>query len=433
MLSNVLKRSAVPPNSHSNELSVFYIDPNIVILPNLRLAGVGATVVGGADVTLPRSSGIVEIIENVYVELDTEKIADNKNLALYASLFNQMIENKRQKNVSTVLRRTELGTRSLYEEPTNTWSSDGKIKAGVYSARRGLVRTNQLTDNANTTAQGLIHLSDFIEFFNSPEVKYLPYLPNLKISVEYKNLLADDVLSYVVKPLSYQILRPKLIYDEIIDAASLRQIPRGFSTTYLEPVFEYQQLPAVNPGSTLRTSIISQAFDGKYLEDLAISLEAVNDRRRNLVSLGFNSSVAQKDEVIMVVLNGSNHLPEQGLDSSAKKQLYQAISRGPMCIPYSGYQYAATTPDQYLQGRKIGDLKGNLSEAVGRQSFTTVGVGAPVGTLVLQYTRQGQVEDVQSGPLLLTLFGRVLRSLQVTPEGRANLAYVPGLSSGTVS
>lgn len=418
MLSNVLKRFAVPPNSHGNDLSYWSIDPNKVILPNLRLGGVGATQDGGADVFLPRCSGVDEIIENVYVELDTEKIADNQNLALYASMFNMMIQNRRQKNVSTVLRRTELGSRSRYVAPTNSWGTDAYVKAQIFPAERAGVQTNQLTGNSATTATGLVHLSDFIEFLNSADVKFLPYLPNLKITVEWKDLTRADVLRYTTAPTGYTILKPKLIYDEVIDQASLKSIPRGFKTRYLEPVFEYQTLSAVANGVTARETITTQGFDGKYLEDLAISLEAVTDDTRNEAGLGFNSSIAQKGEKIMLVLNGANHLPEEGLDTSAKKQLYQAVTRGALCVPYSGYQYAVEGAVDYLDE--------DFLQMASRQSYTTIGVGAPVGSLTVQYTRTGTDVPQQSGALYMNMFGRVWRELEVTPEGRALLSYVPG-------
>lgn len=429
MLSNVLQRRAELPDKHDNSYSYWSIDPNKVILPNLRLAGVGATInpTGNATIwRLPNESGIAEIIENVYVELDTEKIADNQNLSLYASMINQMRENKRQKNVISVLRRTKLGTISKYEEPINPWGSDGRIKA------RLLPVDNVLTSNPATTSTGLIHLSDFIEFFNSKDVPYLPYLPNLRIVVEYKDLTREGVLVYPTTapssaPTGYTILKPKLIYDEVIDQKSLAQIPRGLKTRYMEPVYEFQTINAVANNVDARQEIRTQGFDGKYLEDLYISLEPASV---GAIGQGYNISSAQRFEKIQLVLNGANHLPTEGLDSISKKMLYQVTSRGPLCIPYSGYQYQNNGKHFYLHlGTSTqADRDPDLVLKAGRQSYTTVGVGSPVGSLSVQYSRRGWINDETQQPLNLNLFGRVWRQLEVTPDGRAMLSYVPGFS-----
>lgn len=415
MLSNVLQRNAIPPNKHNNEISQWSIEPNIVIMPNLRLADVAATVTGGLNVYLPRTSGIAELIENVYVELDTEKIADNQSVALYASILNLMRENKRQKNVNTVLRRTEIGTFSIYEPPTNTWGTDGAIRADIFSA----AGKNALTNNAATTARGLVHLSDFIEFFNSQDVRYLPYLPNLKITVEWKDLTIPNVLRADTTPTGYTILSPKLVYDQVIDRASLDRIPRGMKAVrYLSPEYEYQTLPAVADGSLLRTTVRTQGFDGKYLEDLMISFEGTNDPNRDTAGLGFNSSISQKSEVIQFRLNGATHLPDAGIDKIGRKMMMQVVTRGALNVPYSGYQYAAIGEHDYLNPA--------LQFMVGRMAYTTVGFGVPVGSLYLEYTREGTADSTQSDPILVNLFGRVWRQLEVSPEGRADLSYVPG-------
>lgn len=409
MLSNVIRTEAFNPDKHANDLTVYRVDPNLVPLGNIRLCEVGATQTGGTDVLLPKSSGVAELIENVYVELDGERLADNPSTSRDATNRNLMMGNDLQKSLLSELAKTEIGTIAEYQAPINSWGTDGGIRAAPFSTSG----RNTLTGSSATTAKGRIRLGDFIDFFN--KTQYLPKLPNLIITIEWKNLLTANVLQYSVAPTSYTILPPKLVMDIVTDRPSLEKISPELDVFYLDVIDEFQNINAVADGSTATQTVKPQAFNHRYLQNLTIVNEASTDHGIQDAGLGYNGSIAQKDETIQLIVNGSDLLPELGCKSSAHKQMFYYHSRGALCVPYSGYTYAQDGQFDYLNS--------DLIKQVGRQSYGAFDVGAEIGSLNVRYTREGTAQAHQSSALSLHMYGRCWKHVMLK-DNKAVIEYV---------
>lgn len=411
MLSSLVVSKQIDARSHNNKRTRFRLDTR-VYLANPRLIEVGATVVGPEDAHYPTHTGVDALVDNVLVYSGTTLIGDCREWFRYAGYKNGQKSNENQYSVMSLLKRTRQGTLNKFVSDTN----ESEVGYGFVLQK---FRDNATPRNLVTAANlGYIRLSDFVEFFNA--TPYLSYIPNLEIVIEWGNLATAgrlDVPSGAAIT-SYTILEPRLVIDELVDEAALQAFKPEMAVNYLN--VEYAKQDIAKPADTVneqRTPLRPKTFDGKYLKDLVMAVTPSVDSHRQTSGLGTNAAFALYNEKITLYLNGSNMLQQDGIDSPARKMLFNKISRGALSRNLTHY-----LPIRDQDANLLDDDR--LKFQQGRQAYTAIGVEDLVNHFDIDFRRVGFEAENQDyyDAANVHLFGRVAKSF-VLKGGRVAVAY----------
>ena len=179
----------------------------------------------------------------------------------------------------------------------------------------------------------------------------------------------------------------------------------------------------LNKTSITRQSHRSQAYTNKFVRELVLfnlsssSLPAAGDRYVTQQT----RSPAQVNEVLQMIINNVNHLPDQGINSEALRVLYLNSAQPSLNVPYiamlgdSGSQRLANGDGNKAMIYPYGALRNNFS-------VTAAKVGFRVQDLRFEHQRTYGGHAGSHDAYVLLCFGTVARTLSIK-NGVLNVSY----------
>lgn len=416
-LSNSTKTLLIDPRSHNNTRTEIRLDDNFYA-SSMKLVDVGLTDPNatGEEFLYPTFNGVMQLIKNIYLYSDTTLLDSLQNIPQYTAL-----QALKTSNQGSHLNRDLLLNGNGF---TVQQVDDSDDRAGALAQSdpqqvlfSGGIQNNQIPIGANSDQQsGTIMLQQLLSFLET--VPVLPKIPNLRLVIEYDTNVANyfnDPSNPIAAP-NLSVIRPTLVVEQLLNEPDM---PDTLQIPFIQTIVERFQVPAAqtpaNDSVPQRLSFKSQAFNQKFLRDVTFlnspSSDLANTADRNLTRL--TRSVAQKNEVLQLVVNNSNHLPDVGIDSAAKKYMYFNDTDRPLNIPI-----IAGLP-------AIKDASGNIvtdDQLVGQYTATAVKVGKRIDDLRVEYQRlYGPAAPSQEAFTLLA-YGKVARNMSMQ-GGRIRMDY----------
>ena len=417
-LSNSTKTLLIDPRSHNNTRTEFRLDENFYA-SSIKLVDVGLsdTNAAGEEFLYPTFNGVMQLIKNIYLYSDTTLLDSIQNIPQYTALQALKTSNQGSHlNRDLLLNGNGFTLQQVDSEGDRAGALTQDDPAQVLFAG-GPVQNNQIPIAANSDQQsGTVMLPQILSFLET--VPVLPKIPNLRLVIEYDTQVQNyfnDPSNPIVSP-NLQVIRPTLVVEQLLNEPDM---PDQLQIPFMQTIVERFQVPAAdataNASVPQRLSFKSQAFNQKFLRDLTFlnspSADLADASSRNLTRL--TRSVAQKAEVLQLVVNNSNHLPDVGIDSPAKKFMYFNDTDRPLNIPL-----IAGLP-------AIKDASGNIvtdDQLVGQYTATAVKVGMRINDLRVEYQRlYGPAAPSQEAFTLLA-YGKVARNMSMQ-GGRIRLDY----------
>jgi len=417
-LSNSTKTLLVDPRSHNNTRTEFRLDDG-VYASSIKLVDVGLTDATALSKSFvyPTLNGVMQLIKNIYLYSDTTLIDSLQNIPQYTALQGLKTSNQGSHlNRDLLLNGNGFTIQTVDSANARAGALAQDDLSQVLSA--GLATANnQIPIGADEEQQsGTIMISDILSFLET--VQILPRIPNLRLVIEYDRTVANyfnDPADPIASP-ALNVIRPTLVVEQLVNEP---EMPDTLEIPFMQTIVERFTVPAATTPANVsvpqRSSFKSQAFNQKFVRDITLLnspsavLAAAGDR--NLTRL--TRSVAQKNEIIQLVVNNQNHLPDTGIDSPAKKLHYFNDTDRPLNLPL-----CAAMPT-------IKDASGNIivnDSLVGQYTVTAVKLGKRVDDLRIEYQRlYGDTAPSQEAFTLLA-YGKVARTMSMQ-GGRVRLDY----------
>lgn len=420
-LSNSVKTVLQDPVSHNNSRSVFKLDDGYYA-SSLRLVDVGLedANANGKGFIYPTINGCLQMIKNIFLYSDTVLIDSLQNIPQYSSIEALKTSNQGA-HLNRQLIQNGLGFDLLQVDTAS--SRAGCLTLGEDESMRfnninGTgTQNNQVPIGKDQDQQsGAITLSSLLKFLET--VSVLPMIPNLRLVVEYDTTVTNyfnDPANPIGAP-ALNVIRPTLVAEQLLDMGDMP--PAELEVPYMSTIVERFSVPATstpaNDTVPQRTSFKSQAFTAKFVRDLTFfNLPSSDLSAADRYLTRLTRSAAQKEEVLQVVLNNRNHIPDTGIDSPAKKLMYFNDAQRPLNLPL-----IAALED-------VRDASGNILEddaLEGQFSVTSVKVGERVNDLRLEYQRLYGSSASSQEAFTLVVFGTVARQMSMK-GGQVRISY----------
>jgi hypothetical protein len=420
-LSNSVKTVLQDPVSHNNSRSVFKLDDGYYA-SSLRLVDVGLedANANGKGFIYPTINGCLQMIKNIFLYSDTVLIDSIQNIPQYSAIEALKTSNQGA-HLNRQLIQNGLGFDLLQVDSAS--SRAGCLTLGEDESFRfnningSGTQNNQVPIGKDQDQQsGAITLSSLLKFLET--VSVLPMIPNLRLVIEYDTTVTNyfnDPANAITAP-ALNVIRPTLVVEQLLDMGD--QPPEALEIPYMSTIVERFAVPATaSPSNNTvpqRSSFKSQAFTAKFVRDLTFfNLPSSDLAAADRYLTRLTRSAAQKGEVLQVVLNNRNHLPDVGIDSAAKKFMYFNDAQRPLNLPL-----IAALED-------VRDASGNILEddaLEGQFSVTSVKVGERVNDLRLEYQRLYGSQASSQEAFTLVVFGTVARQMSMK-GGQVRIAY----------
>ena len=428
-LSNTVRTHLLDPVKHNNNRTEYRLEDGFYA-SSMKLVDLGvfdSAITSTQAAFYPTITGVMSCVRNIYLYSDTTLIDSLQNCEQYAAVEALKTSNQGSTDLNNQLLLNGMGFRGQAQNESGAdKSAVGGMQLQGMSYGENTVDGNPSINNQVNIANdqdnqsGSVLLSRYLKFLET--VSLLPMIPNLRIVFEWntqKTSYFDDPTSGTGGNLNLAVIRPTLIVDEVlnVDPAEAAQ----FDLPYLSTIVERFNVDAVatpdNDSVPKRSSFKSQAFVQKYLKDLMFfnlpsgDLDAAN----RWLTRG-TRSVAQKGEVLQVVANNVNHLPDQGITSPAQKYHYFNDTFTQLNLPLAAGTYGITDASGNVLGKSADPLTGQFS-------VTACKVGATINDLRIEYQRLYGVDASSRDAFTLLVFGTVAKTLSKGADGRVRVSY----------
>jgi len=434
-LSNSVRTHLLDPVQHNNNRTSFRI-PDGFYASSMKLVDLGVfdsalTATQGAF--YPTITGVMSCVRNIYLYSDSVLIDSLQNCEQYAAVEALKTSNQGSTDLNNQLLLNGLGLRGQSaNEPAPTGTRiTAKSQVGSMQLQGMSYGANKINAidalnnqvniaNAQENQSGSVLLSRYLQFLET--VSLLPMIPDLRIVFEWntqKTAYFDDQDIGVGGALNLAVIRPTLIVDEIlgVDPAEAQQYDLPFLSTIVERFPVGAVASPANDSVPKRDSFKSQAFTQKYLKDLMFYNQPSGDlAAANRWLTKGTRSVAQKGEVLQLVVNNTNHLPDQGIVSPAQKFHYFNDTQTQLNLPLASATYGLTDPSGNVLGKSAEPLLGQFS-------VTACKVGATIQDLRIEYQRLYGTTASSRDAFTLLAFGTVAKTLSKGADGRVRISY----------
>lgn len=390
MFYNNLKTHVLEPNSHNSKRTEFKIRlDNSLLNTNWRLVDVGVQLLQED----PSGNSFNEVvgnfpIKNIYLydgKVELSKITEAKKSVAF--------KNRNRSNDASVNMKVLDGTNQGFSVSTET------IEGLQFAIRLFPLPNNIPSTDESLTPKAHLSLQNYLPMLKALTFVHTGIFKDLRLVVEYdyKDMLADGADIPMVCTI------PKLVMEQVMNQEIAQQQLQDFFKNPIqwnEMENERFIMPATNPTANLQTqrlNVRSTGFLNKTLNRVLIQKTGVIDNifvRKQYSQNLFN-------EVVQMRVNGMDHLPDNGLDTSAYRNALLTDTWGAV----SGN---ATSGNLGVVGEPIGSLAfGNTSAYVGFQ------VGKKISDLQLNINRdfKNTLSPDLNGQVEITLFGEVLKTI----------------------
>jgi len=423
-LSNAVKTVLLDPTVHNNQRTEFRI-PDAAYASSMKLIDLGvfsSDQDGTKEFTYPTITGVMSCVKNIYLYSDTTLLDSIQNTTEYASIDALKTTNQGSQDVN---RQTLLNGMGFWRaDDEGGTNQPGAMTLGPESAAQNYYEVNSSQPVNNQVVipateldeqSGSFLISRLLEMLKT--VSILPYIPNLRLVLEW-DTAATQYFNGSGGTFSLGVIRPTLVLDELqgMDRSQAADLNIPYNSVIVERFQVEATATPANDTVPKRSSFKSQAFNAKFLKDVVLyNLPSGDLADANKWLIRRSRSVAQKDEVIQLVVNNSNHLPDRGCDQQSMKYHYFNDTQSQLNLPL----IAGLTEVKDASGNILTDASAPLR---GQFSVTGFKVGTVINDLRFEHQRtHGPFASSQDAFTLLA-FGTVSKNLTIK-NGQVRVSY----------
>ena len=406
-----------PTFNSSKYRTEFRIVKDGLYLSNMRIHNLGLIATIGnveGEVAYNYLTGINGAIENIYL-YDGKQVLDQVLHYSDRCAFTQYNKtNQANSDIYKFTAKTGLGY-VLNREPSFDLAGQDENKALITEFYPN--SNKDLGIAQEDTSLGFLNLREVFPMLKNVEFLHTAIFKNLRVVIEYKqnaNALAYDGYN------SFSgTSQPTLVVDQVMNESVAQKVLSEFKPiVWSAQEVEQVLVPTVATESSTFTTYKFRlnGFSNKTLSSLLIQKKATSSVSRLYKTYGSETSI---DEQIQILVDGSNVLPQDGVDRPMWRLSLLSDSYG-NCNSHTGS--SSLTP--YLPGNIVANtikdegIVASSNDRCGRLDYFGCIINKPINTLDLVYSRTIDVnsDSRYRQALYLNVFGSVVK--QITPSGK---------------
>tara|TARA_R100000654_G_scaffold24441_2_gene47313 strand:- start:473 stop:1804 length:1332 start_codon:yes stop_codon:yes gene_type:complete len=432
--SGVVKNTLLDPvldvKNVRTEFRIDNDDTNRVLLPNLRLAGVGVSCAGAPHYNFV--AGASGVIKNIFL-MDGNVVLDQcRNANGWLAFQNYLGFNDQNASKFGDLQKKVMGYSVQGQLPTNdtpNGNDNDPSSDAIYRLAQGTIPATA----DSLTSAGYLDLKRVLPMLGSVEALPLSVFNRLRIVIEYESD-PNKILGNTANASS--TIRAVLSYDEFTDDADKAEATRAFRGAEWDSI-EHDLVvvsagtngspagfnPAVNDSrADQKVSANVKNYRGKYLKKLVVaknpSLTAVFKNGNQCSPMGAYASITSLNEKINVKINGAPKLP-LACDRPNKRLALLADSWGTT----NAYPLNADLgSDQAYNILRPFDGASALATQVGVQDYFGIEIQDTVRDMQLEYERTlegsaGANSESYHSQLNLNMWGLCSKAIVLSSGG----------------
>lgn len=399
----------------SKSRSEFRLPADKLFLSNLRILNLGITAIDANTGRYNLINGATgAIVKNIYLYDGSVVIDKIINFADFSAFQEYNHTNQENNDIYKILHRSGLGF--VYDRAPN---GDGVVATPPVIKENFANAPHKPQLSSENSPKGFLSLRECMPLLKGAGgLQYLHtgMFKNLRVVIEY-NVTGSLVGAGVELPLS--TVQPILVADCIEDDKVASQWLSSFKqVAWVSNELEIVQLPVPSVSDVANKSQ-SQKFRLTGAEDKFVNYILMQNKGTTNVSAlyGNHGSETMIGQSIQLFVNGSAHLPEQGVVSPNQRLALLHDTWGACNAHHSSADLTMYLPSQYLA---------NADDRVGRTDYFSCVVNKKVTSLDLVYGRElptGALAKYSQG-LTLNVFYGVLKTIVKDNKGGYQVLYV---------
>ena len=359
-------------------------------------------------------TGIHGAIENIYL-YDGKQILDQVLHYADRSAFTEYNKtNQANQDIYKFASKTGLGY-VLNREPQISVEPTIQKKALVTEFYPNSAR--EVGDTQESSPLGFLNLREVFPMLKSVEFLHTSIFKNLRVVIEYKQ--GPNALAYVDVNTFTGTAQPILVIDQVMNESLAQKVLSEFKPiVWSAQEVEQVLVPILSTGNKYRLN----AFTNKTLSSVFIQKKATNVGVASRLYKSYGSETAV-DETIQLLVDGSNVLPQNGVDRPMWKLALLSDSLG-NCNAHTASASITPYNPQYIVDNTVKEIAGipqtfaTWADRCGRLDYFGCIINKPINTLDLVYSRTVNLDaDARYNQgLYLNVFGSVVK--QLTPAGK---------------
>lgn len=364
--------SILQPIFFSNSRVEFRLDgSNKVLSANLRLSNFGSVPVPGAGDPDPLyyiGSGVYGLI---------------KQITLYSNgvIIDEVKDANRWLSISALVNST-----------ANAWDTTQKLLCnGLNLQHQEALSSAQLLTLRPQTPKyvGMIYLNNIFPMLKAVN-GWLIDFKDLRVVIEYNTDVASVFQALgngPVRPASFTPTQPVMLYDELLDDELLAEKLATKTMTWEYAAIQREAINiAASVADTADSTVVRlRSMDGHLVDKVLLQVVGAGVIHP-LLGYGYSANAFGNGDSINLVLNSQRLLPQNGLNTPARKSaaLFDSLPDGNMQIFTMSNDILSTT----------GDVGTNVFDAASTKlllntlAFTSVDIKTVVNQLDIEYTRK---------------------------------------------
>ena len=414
-----------PVFNSSKYRSEFRIAPRDgLFLSNMRIHNLGLTTTqAGEDIECAYNylSGIHGGIENIFL-YDGKVVLDQVLHYNDRSAFTEYNKtNQANQDIYKFASKTGLGF-VLNREPQINLEELGLDQKKDLITEFYPNSAREVGQTQETSPLGFLNLREVFPMLKNVEFLHTAIFKNLRIVIEYKQ--GSDAIS--AGPNFAGTSQPLLVIDQVLNETVAQKVlsefkPIVWSAQEVEQVF----VNSLSPGTKYRLN----AFSNKTLSSLLIQKKPVDENASVLYkTLGSQSFI---DETIQILVDGSNVLPQNGVDRPMWRLSLLSDSFG-NCNTHTGASSLTPYYPQNIVSGVVKDIDDELiqvatwSDRCRNLDYFGCIINKPINYLDLVFTRtiDDDAEARFSAPFYINVFGNVVKSIVPSGKNGYTVQYV---------
>jgi len=415
MLSSITRHFR--PVYHSSQRTEFLID-NKLMSSNFRLVDVGSTApTASAPCRYKYNVGLYGLVHAITLYCD-------------GTVIDRMTDANLLMGFRAINKTNALLSNLSYPLDLNWMGFSYGVNDQIEQVNFG--EQNAVTDNATTTATGILYLSQVLPYLQSSLFAGKESLGSLmpgnrlngaiRLVIEWESQ-RDVYDAPGVAPSA--ILPPLLVMEEILDPGMIKQVGSAsqLTTQYMALEEDMCLLNFSGVASTSTNTLQNKmnAFNGKIVNRMLYMIQS-QSTAGDPAFLGRFSSTAQFGEAFQLYVNGAKQFPYKGIVENKLAMLTDTW--GVCCIPQGSQFYLAdgTTTD--------GLFGPGLELFSARLSYGGFTLGTKVEEMILELTAQTIADGGNAattgyqGPYQVYLYGEVPRAVIIAGSAPPLVEYL---------
>lgn len=414
-----------PSFNSSKYRTEFRIVKDGLYLSNMRVHNLGLTtsLAGVEDENAYNYlTGIHGAIENIYL-YDGKQILDQVLHYADRSAFTEYNKtNQANQDIYKFASKTGLGF-VLNRQPQISVEPTVQKKALVTEFYPNSAR--EVGDTQESTPLGFLNLREVFPMLRSVEFLHTSIFKNLRVVIEYKQ--GPNPLAYVDVNTFSGTSQPILVIDQVMNESLAQKVLSEFKPIVWSALEVEQVLvPVASSGNKFRLN----AFTNKTLSSVVIQKKATNVAVASRLYKTYGSETAV-DETIQLLVDGSNVLPQNGVDRPMWRLSLLSDSLG-NCNAHTASASITPYNPQYIVDDtvkvidEVPTTKATWADRCGRLDYFGCIIDKPINTLDLVYSRTINLDaDARYNQgLYLNVFGSVVKQLVPAGKNGYTVSYV---------